>query len=68
MKLFGYFLALGWGLLFTTVALSFLLPNAMHRILSPIAGGFVLIPSVLLIASGLFGLLQLYRVGMKRSR
>jgi hypothetical protein len=64
----GYFLLIGWGALFAFVALVFIFPKTVGPILHPIADYFVLVPTFLLFATALYGVMRLYRAGMKYSR
>jgi hypothetical protein len=68
LKYFGYLLVLGWAGLFGTVALSFIFPAYMSHILGPIADFFVLIPVSLLFSTAAFGVIHLYRTGLRRSK
>lgn len=67
MRVFAYVLAVGWGGLLGTVALCFAFPRLMSHHLAPIAAFFVLIPTSLLIGSAAYGVICVYRTGMKRS-
>jgi hypothetical protein len=66
MKGFGFVLLSGWLLLFVTVVLVFAFPKAASHILHSFAPYFQLIPILLLIGTVTYGLLQIYRLGMKR--
>jgi len=67
MKIFKYVLLVGWALLFGTVALVFVFPKSMSHILKSIADSFVLVPASLLAGTGLYGVMRLYKAGMKHS-
>jgi hypothetical protein len=66
MKTFGRVLLSGWLLLFLTVGLVFAFPKPASRILHPIAPYFQVVPLLLLIGTATYGLVRIYRVGMKR--
>lgn len=66
MKIFGRFLLSGWLLLFLTVVLVFAFPKPASRVLHSFAPYFQLIPILLLIGTVAYGLLRIYRSGMKR--
>lgn len=65
MKILGHFLLVGWVGLFGIVALCFVFPESMGHVLAPIANFFVLIPVSLLVGTTLYGVIRLYRAGMK---
>lgn len=67
MRVFKYVLIAGWAVLLGIVALVFVIPKPMGYILKPIADFFVLFPASLLIGTGLYGIIRLYKIGMKRS-
>lgn len=68
MQTYRRLLIIGWILLCILVALCFVSPLTMARFHAASALLFVLLPSILLIATGVYRLAQLYRVGMSRSR
>ena len=65
MKLFGRVLLAGWLLLILTFGLAFAFPKPVSHVLHSFAPYFQLIPMFLLIVTAVYGLLRLYRQGMK---
>jgi hypothetical protein len=55
-----------WVLFFAVVALFFAFPKPMSRILHPVTPYFVLLPIFVLVLSAFYGVLRVYRLGMKR--
>jgi len=66
MKIFGRVLLSGWLLLFLAVVLVFAFPKPASHILHSFAPYIQLIPILLLIGTAAYGLLRVYRLGMKR--
>lgn len=66
MKVFRNLLLIGWAGLLGVVAMCFAFPSAMSGVIHPIAGYFVLIPTSLLVATGIYGLSRLYHAGMRK--
>jgi hypothetical protein len=66
MKIFGFVLLSGWLLLFFEIVLVFTFPKPVSHVLHSFAPYFQLIPILLLIGTVLYGLIRVYRLGMKR--
>jgi len=66
MKTIGRMLLVGWALLALGVALTFAWPKPASRILHPISLYLQLIPMTLLVVTGLYGLIRVYRAGVAR--
>jgi hypothetical protein len=63
---FGWILIAGWALLFLTVAAFFAFPKPMSQIFRPVADFFVLWPASLLVGTGAYAIILIFRAGMKR--
>ena len=59
-------LLLGWILLALGVALTFAWPKFASSVLRPIASYFQLIPMILLVATAVYSLIRVYRMGIAR--
>jgi len=68
MRMFGLSILAGWGLILLTVALCIAFPRVIGSHFAAIAPYFVLLPLSLIIGSALYGIISLYRAGMKRAR
>lgn len=67
MRVFKYCLIFGWIGFLGTALLCFVFPKAMGYMLGPISGFFVLVPASLIFATSLYGIIHLYRTGMRIS-
>jgi hypothetical protein len=67
MRVLRSFLIFGWVILLGTVLLCFIFPKPMGHMLEHVADFFVLVPAALLIGTALYGIIHLYRAGMRRS-
>src|ERR1700721_321331 len=63
---FGWVLIAGWGLLFLTVVLMFTFPKCMSHLFRPVAEFFVLWPAGLLLGTGVYVIILIFRSGMRR--
>jgi hypothetical protein len=63
---FGWILIAGWGLLFLTVAAFFMFPKSMSDVFKPVADFFVLWPASLLVGTGAYAIILIFRASMKR--
>jgi hypothetical protein len=63
---FGWVLLIGWGLLALFVAAAFTFPKAMSHLFGSIAWAIVLWPASLLIATAIYIVVTVFRVGLRR--
>lgn len=66
MKTFGYFLLSGWLLLFLFAVLAFSFPKTVSHFLHSFANYVQLVPIALMVGTVAYGLIRIYRLGMKR--
>ena len=67
MRIFKTALLLGWFVLFFVVAMEFIFPKFMTRIMYPFAPYFQLVPIYLALATLVYGALRIYLSGMRRN-
>lgn len=68
MRIFLFSILAGWGLMFLMVALCLAFPRVVGSHFAPIAQYFVLLPLFLLVCSSLYGMISIYKAGMRRAR
>jgi hypothetical protein len=66
VKTAGRVLLLGWVVLALGVVLIFAFPKPASSVLHPIASYFQLIPAILLVATAVYSLIRIYRMGSAR--